>query len=73
MHCELFGGLPPSCLRTVQTSAKGVTNGCADNMSGTSEVPQLPDPLCATRKSAEVGHGTKSLRDSPLRGVHEPR
>ena len=33
-----------------------VTNGCADNMSGTSEVPQLADPLCATRKSAEVGH-----------------
>jgi hypothetical protein len=31
-----------------------VTNGCADNMSGASEVPQ-PDPLCATRKSAEVG------------------
>jgi len=24
-------------------------------MSGTSEVPQLADPLCATRKSAEVG------------------
>src|SRR5262249_33098628 len=24
-------------------------------MSGTSEVPQLPDPLCATRKSGEVG------------------
>jgi hypothetical protein len=33
-----------------------VTNGCADNMSGTSEVPQVADPLCATRKSAEVGH-----------------
>jgi hypothetical protein len=32
-----------------------VTNGCVDNMSGTSEVPKLPDPLCATRKSAEVG------------------
>jgi len=32
-----------------------VTNGCADNMSGTSEVPQLTDPLCAPRKSAEVG------------------
>jgi hypothetical protein len=25
-------------------------------MSGTSEVPQLAAPLCATRKSAEVGH-----------------
>jgi hypothetical protein len=33
----------------------GVTNGCADNMSGTSEVPKLAAPLCATRKSAEVG------------------
>jgi hypothetical protein len=32
-----------------------VTNGCADNTSGTSEVHQLADPLCATRKSAEVG------------------
>ena len=30
------------------------TNSCADNMSGTSEVPQLADPLCATSKSAEV-------------------
>jgi hypothetical protein len=33
-----------------------VTNGCADHMSGTSEVPQLSDPLCASRKSAEMGH-----------------
>jgi hypothetical protein len=33
-----------------------VTNGCDDNMSGTSQVPQPADPLCATRKSAEVGH-----------------
>jgi hypothetical protein len=33
-----------------------VTNGRADNMSGTSEVPQRTDPLCATRKSAEAGH-----------------
>ena len=33
-----------------------VTNGCADDVSGTSEGPQLADPLCATRKSAEVGH-----------------
>jgi hypothetical protein len=32
-----------------------VTNGRADTMSGTSEVPQLADPLCARRKSAEVG------------------
>jgi hypothetical protein len=32
-----------------------VTNGCADNMSGTSEIPQLAAPLCATRKSAEAG------------------
>jgi hypothetical protein len=31
-------------------------NGCADNMSGTSEVPQLAAPLCATPKSAEMGH-----------------
>jgi hypothetical protein len=33
----------------------------ADNMGGTSEVPQLTDPLCATRKSAEVGQ----LRTTP--------
>jgi hypothetical protein len=36
-----------------------VTNGRADNMSGTSEVAQLvllhDDPLCATCKSAEAG------------------
>jgi hypothetical protein len=32
-----------------------VTDGCADNISGTSEVPQLADPLSATRKSAEAG------------------
>jgi hypothetical protein len=32
-----------------------VIDGCADNRSGTSEVPQLTDPLCATRKSAQVG------------------
>jgi hypothetical protein len=32
-----------------------VTNGCADDMSGTPEVAKLADPLCSTRKSAEVG------------------
>jgi hypothetical protein len=32
-----------------------VTNGYADNMIGTSEVPQVADPLCATRKSAALG------------------
>jgi hypothetical protein len=39
-----------------------VTNGCADNVSGTSEVPQLVlgDPLCATRKSVEVGQKATS-------------
>jgi hypothetical protein len=37
-----------------------VTTGCADNMCGTSEVPQLADPLCATCKSAEVGQVQKS-------------
>ena len=44
-----------------------ITNGCADNMSGTSEVPQLADPLCATRKSAEMVQSPNSaahLRDS---------
>jgi hypothetical protein len=42
--------------KPVARELKGlVTNGCTDNMSGTSEVPQLTDPLCATRKSAEVG------------------
>jgi hypothetical protein len=41
-----------------------VTNGCADTMSGTSEVPQLADRLCATRKSAEVGHKRKSIAES---------
>jgi hypothetical protein len=33
-------------------------------MSGTSEVPQLPDPLCAPRKSAEVSQ-KRSSRLSP--------
>jgi hypothetical protein len=27
-----------------------------ERLSGTSEVPQLTDPLCVTRKSAEVVH-----------------
>jgi len=27
----------------------------------------------ASPNSAALGQGTKSLRDSPLRGVHEPR
>jgi hypothetical protein len=32
----------------------------ADNISGTSEVPNLADPLCASRKSAEVGQARDS-------------
>jgi hypothetical protein len=42
-----------------------VTNGCADSTSGTSEVPQLADPLRATRKSAGVGQD-RILADGPL-------
>jgi hypothetical protein len=45
----------------------GITNGCADNMSDTSEVPQLTDPLCATRKSAEVGQ-LRTHADQHLQG-----
>jgi hypothetical protein len=54
----------------LQKGPRWVTNGCADNadnMSGTSEVPELADPLCATRKSAEVGqirHRSKTRRSS---------
>jgi hypothetical protein len=48
---------PASTYERVALTVSGyVTNGCADNMCGTSEVPQLADPLWATRKSAEVGH-----------------
>jgi hypothetical protein len=36
-------------------SSASVTNGCADNTRDTSEIPELADPLCATRKSAEEG------------------
>ena len=53
-----------------------VTNGCADNMCGTSEVPQLADPLCATRKSAEVGQIADSCAATlfeVLVGDHEQR
>jgi hypothetical protein len=32
-----------------------VTNGHADNMSGTSGVPEMADELIAPRKPAEVG------------------
>jgi hypothetical protein len=32
-----------------------VTNCFADNMSGTSAVPQIPDDFGALRKSADVG------------------
>jgi hypothetical protein len=45
-------GPPPHRLKLVRRLI-WVTNGRADNKSDTSEVPQLTDPLCATRKSAE--------------------
>ncbi len=32
----------------------GSTNGCADNISGTPEVPQLADPLLCNRASRQV-------------------
>jgi hypothetical protein len=53
-------GPPPHRLKLVRRLI-WVTNGHADNMSDTSEVPQLTDPLCATRKSAEVGQFQTSL------------
>lgn len=46
-----------------------VTNGGADNTSGTSEVPQLADPFCAARKSAEAGQPTRSPRRRACRIV----
>jgi hypothetical protein len=39
---------------TSERIAKGRERLC-NNMSGTSEVPRLADPLCAPGKSAEVG------------------
>ncbi len=53
-------GSPPHRLMLVRRLI-WVTNGRADNMSDTSEVSRLTDPLCATRKSAEVGHFQTSL------------
>jgi hypothetical protein len=58
-------------------------NGCADNMCGTSEVPQLADPLWATPKSAEMvngGHsdyvggrsGVPQIADDLLHGTKSP-
>jgi hypothetical protein len=40
------------CTGTSIRGPVGVANGGADNMSGTSEVPQSAAPLCATRKSS---------------------
>src|SRR5262249_3333706 len=58
------GGRPrPTPIPKTRELALGrlrVTNGCADNTSGTSEVPQLADQLCAMPKSAEVGQDQKS-------------
>jgi hypothetical protein len=49
-----------------------VTNGCADNMSGASEAPQLfcagkqvADPLRASRKSEKVGQEETWLEVNP--------
>lgn len=39
---------PSTCERVALTVSGHVANGCADNMSGRSEVPQPADPLCAT-------------------------
>jgi hypothetical protein len=72
-YCELRQQLkecfPTNDVRTTYWwhFVRCVTNGYADNMSGTSEVPQGTDPLCATRKSAEVGQGEPDMQISRIR------
>src|SRR5215831_17615005 len=52
----IWRGFRPAACARFRLPLRGSRTAVPTNMSGTSEVPQLPDPLCATRKSAEVGH-----------------
>jgi hypothetical protein len=51
-----------------RASPLGHGSGCPDHMSDTSEVPELADPLCATRKSekwAKIRHSRHAKVQSP--------
>jgi hypothetical protein len=58
-------------IRPIGRGPVQVTNGCADNTSGTSEVPQLlADPLRATRFDSL--HGLRSCDDPLRRSITHP-